>query len=147
MNNKLFSIVALLIVAAIACSGLAAAVPAVIDSVSVDGTVLDSNDINKLDVERGEEIEVKVTLTATGDSQDVEVEAFISGYEYNDRERMSDTSHPFDIENNTIYVKTLELDVPSRVDEDNYKLRIIVSDRNSDEVIQNYNLNFRLQPF
>jgi uncharacterized membrane protein len=141
MNKaKLFSVFALLIVVAVAFSGLVAAVPAVIDSVKVDGTELSSNSVNKLNVERGEEIEVKVTVTATGDSQDVEIEAFISGYEYNDKERMSDTSNSFDIENSTIYVKTLKLDVPTRVDEDNYKLRVMVSDRNSGEIIQNYNI-------
>lgn len=137
---KLYSIFALLALAAIACSGIACAIPAVIDSVKIDGTELSPSDVNRLNLERGAEIEVKVALRATGDSQDVEVEAFITGYEYNDRERISDTTHPFDIENSTIYVKTLGLEIPERVDEDSYKLRIIVSDRNSDELIQNYNL-------
>ena len=139
-KSKLFSVFALLIISAIALSGVAAALPAVIDSVIVDGTELSPNDVNKLDVERGEEIEVKVAIIATGDSQDVEIEAFITGYEYNDKERMSDISNSFDIENSTIYTKRLELEIPERVDEDNYKLRVIVSDRNSDTLIQNYNL-------
>ncbi len=139
-KSKLFSVFALLIISAIALSGVAAALPAVIDSVKVDGTVLSPSDVNKLNVERGEEIEIKVAIIATGDSQDVEIEAFITGYEYNGRERMSDISNSFDIEDSTIYTKRLELEIPERVDEDNYKLRIIVSDRNSDTLIQNYNL-------
>ncbi len=48
---KLFSVFALLIISAIALSGVAAALPAVIDSVKVDGTVLSPSDVNKLNVE------------------------------------------------------------------------------------------------
>jgi len=118
----------------------AAALPIVLDEVKVDGTTLDADASNRLDLERGQDIEVKVTLVAGGDAENVQVEAFISGYEYSDYESISDITHVFDVEDGEIHVKRLKLTLPEKADEDNYKLRIIVSDRYSYEIIENFNL-------
>ncbi|MBN2112404.1 hypothetical protein JW707_04890, partial [Candidatus Woesearchaeota archaeon] len=88
----------------------------------------------------GEEVEVKVILTAVADAENVEVEAEIEGYEYNDRESTSDSTHTFDVEENVTYTKTLNVPVPSRVEEDSYKLWITISDRNNERVVAGYNL-------
>ncbi|MCP3682804.1 MAG: hypothetical protein GY861_08955 [bacterium] len=116
------------------------AVPVTLEEVSIDNVDLDYGDVNKLDLERGDKFDIKVKLSASDDADDVEVVAFISGYEYNDRESLSDTTHVFDVENGTNYIKKLQLGIPSNVDDDTYKLRIMVSDRDGTELIQNYNL-------
>jgi hypothetical protein len=118
----------------------AAAIPVTIDEVSVDGTTLEPSALNRLDLERGQDIEVKVTLIAGADAENVQVEAFISGYEYNDYEAISDVTHTFDMGEKEIHVKKLTLRLPEKAEKDDYKIRIIVSDRYSEELIKNYNL-------
>jgi uncharacterized membrane protein len=46
----------------------------------------------------------------------------------------------FDVEEDVTYVKRLYLNLPDRVDEDKYKLRLLLTDRDGDELIENYNL-------
>lgn len=139
MKTKIFGLITMMLVAILAV-GVVAAVPLNIDEVKVDGTVVEITDVNRLDIERGEEIEVKVKISSTVDIDDVEVEAFISGYEYNDKERMSDSTHIFDVEADVTYTKTLTLKIPDKVEEDNYKLRILVSDRYGDTFVEDYKL-------
>jgi uncharacterized membrane protein len=95
-----------------------------------------------LNIDRGQDFDVRVTVTATDNIPNAEVQAFISGYEYNNdaSARLSDTSGVFDMSTNVTYVKTLSLKLPSDTQRDNYKLRVIVSDRNGQELIQDYNL-------
>ena len=116
------------------------ALPLSIEHVKLDGQELSANAVNRLDVERGKEIEVEVRLSSPQLLRNVEVEAFIAGYEFNDVERISDTTPPFDLDPNVSYVKKLQLTIPDEVDEDNYKLRIIVSDRDSELMTLPYGL-------
>lgn len=116
------------------------ALPVRIDKVEIDGTVITSNAVNRFDVVRGQTLPIAVTVTAVSDVNNLEVEAFITGFEFNDVERVSDLSAVFDAKTNVTYVKRLSLKLPDSLDKDDYKLRIIVSDRNGDEVIQNYDL-------
>ncbi len=116
------------------------AVPVSIDEVEVNGEEMIEDVDNRLDIQRGEEIEVKVRLNALADGEDLEVEAFISGFEHNDRTRLSDISDVFDVEADTTYIKKLRFDLSELVDEDDYLLRVIISDRNSDALIENYML-------
>ena len=141
MNNK-FKILSILMLFLIGVLSIGAqALQIAVDEVSVEGTSLaPAPQVNWLDLERGQEIEVRIELTGLADVDNVEVMAFISGYEYNDQEPMSDTTHVFDVEENVTYVKKLNLVLPSRVEEDNYLLRIIVSDRAGDEIVENYQL-------
>jgi len=133
----LISLIGILMLSGIAA---AATVPVIIDEVKVDGTIVSTSATTRLDLERGQNIPVRVEVTATADAEDIQIEAFISGYEYSDRESVSDATHVFDVEANVTYVKRLSLSLPDKVDEDDYKLRIIITDRNSDEVIQNYKI-------
>lgn len=133
-----------LLIALLLCIGLiggiAYALPVTIEELEVDDVEIDVNETNLLDVERGNRVEVEVRLSSGSDLSDVEVEAFISGYEYNDVDSISDRTHTFDMDANVTYVKRLYLDLSDLIDEDAYKLRIIVSDRFSDELVQSYNL-------
>ncbi len=142
MNAKQLSMIGLLVFALVAMTGLVSAIPVVINEVQVDGTELASNAANRLDIERGDEVQIRVELESTSDLDDVEILAIMTGYEYNDivTERLSANVGPFDMNENVTYVKKLSLSLPTDVDVDEYKLRIIVSDRDGDELVENYNL-------
>ncbi len=122
----------------------ALALPAELNKVTFDGNKLIEDSDNKLNVERGEEYQVKIAFTPTIDLEDVEVEAYISGYEYNNDERISDMIGPFDADEGVTYAKNLKLKIPDDADEDSYKLRIIVSDRHNAPLVANFNLKIAL---
>lgn len=142
MKRKYFGILTLCLVVASVLVGVVAAdtVPVYIDDVKVDGDSLEPFATNRLEIERGDEIEVKVILTAVADAENIEVEVEIEGYEYGDRESTSDSTHTFDVEENVTYVKKLNVPIPSRVEEDNYKLWVTISDRNNERVVAGYNI-------
>ena len=110
-----------------------------IDSVKVDGTTMTQSSTNMiLDAERGDEIEVKVQITPSTDMKDVEIEAVLRGIDSKDKvEDMTDT---FDVKQGVSYVKKLALPLVQKMDQDRYKLRIRVSDRDSATVEQTYEL-------
>jgi uncharacterized membrane protein len=128
----------------IAGSALAAAVPATIDSVKIDGFTLSPNDVNVRDLQRGEAFDLKINLEATGDARDVEIRVFITGFEFSRKNPITDATRPFDIEAGVSYVKTLELELPDRIDvdngEDTYRIRVVVAGRDNDEITENYRI-------
>lgn len=124
----------------LAVIGSAAALPAVLDEVEVDDTTLTQNAVNRLSLERGEEYKVRVRFTPTFDIDNAEVRVFISGYEFSDVEDIEDQTPVFDADGNVTYVKKLSIVIPDEVDEDDYKLRVVISDRFGDELVANYNL-------
>ena len=64
----------------------------------------------------------------------------MSGFEYSDIAPLSASTMVFDAEENVTYVRRVRLRTSDEVQEDAYKLRVIVSDRNSDAMTKNYNL-------
>lgn len=129
---------AIAIVSVLAVS--AAAVPVYIEDVKIDGDIIEADATNNLHIERGEDVEVKVILTATDDSEDIQVEAEIDGYEYDDHEVTSDRTHTFNVEENGTYTKRLTVPLPEKLDSDEYKLWITVTNRNDERLVQGYNL-------
>lgn len=113
------------------------ALPISIDEVEVDGTELNEDQVNRLSIERDQEFSVKVTFQGTASHDNIVGNAFISGYEH---DSVSDMVGPFDVEDDTTYTKTFKLTLPKDLDEDSYKLRIMFSDRNGQEIFLNYNL-------
>ncbi|MFQ5620761.1 MAG: hypothetical protein ACE5FT_02880 [Candidatus Nanoarchaeia archaeon] len=140
--TKFVTCLAILLLTAIAAVAPvhAQALPVTIDRAEIDDIEILADQANRLALERGHTYDVELALTALADTDDVEVEAFISGFEYNDIERIADLVGPFDMDAGNTYIKRLKVRVPDDVDEDDYKLRILVSDRNADTLIQNYNL-------
>ena len=134
---KLFSVLALLIVGLIAGSGLvnAASVPVSIEKVMIDGEELENGEVLG-GIERGDTIKVKVKLLASADDHDVQIEASVKGVDH-DREKAEDETDTFSVELNKTYYKTLTLELPDRMDIDEYALRIEVSNREDDEVVYN----------
>ncbi|VVB81883.1 NPCBM-associated, NEW3 domain of alpha-galactosidase [uncultured archaeon] len=137
MNKiTIITIMALFLAAISAVSAL----PVNLEEVQIDNTILQENAVNKLSLERGTDYEVRVKFTPTANIKDAEVRAFISGYEYSDVSDIADKSQLFDADSGVTYVKKLNIMIPEDVDSAEYKLRIIISDRYSDERVADYNL-------
>lgn len=138
MNAKslvsLVSVFVLIILGSLAVS----AAPLTIDKVEVNGDTVTTTDTNRLDLERGQDLDVKVRMSATSNSSNVEVSAFISGFEFNRNQPISDVTPTFDVESGVTYVKKLKLRLPDLAEEDNYLLRIMVTDRFGTELVQNF---------
>lgn len=109
-------------------------------TVDIDDITLNENAVNRLSLERGHDYDVRVRFTAEANLRDVQIRAFLSGYEFSDVEDVEDKTPLFDVQNGVTYVKKLSLKFPSDIDEDDYKLRIIISDRFNEEIVLNYNL-------
>ncbi|MBS3144604.1 hypothetical protein J4208_03385 [Candidatus Woesearchaeota archaeon] len=97
-----------------------------------------STTIPNLDVERGETIEIEVTLQGNatipgGQVPDVRVEARIVGYEFG---TVSDISDIFSVDEGLVYKKRLTLVIPEDIDASElYTLRVEASDsRNEDQI-------------
>ncbi|MBI2549597.1 hypothetical protein HYV83_00260 [Candidatus Woesearchaeota archaeon] len=141
MSKSLFlPLVVILFGVLMAGSALAAAVPVSIEAVDIDNFELSASELNIRDLERGEAFDVKIKVKASADANDVEIRAFVSGFEFSKTEDISDETRPFNVETNVSYVKTLKLKLPERADEDKYRLRIIVAGRDNDEVIKNFRI-------
>ncbi len=112
--------------------------------VKINGDEVTDDETVRTELERGNELDITVKLQSNSNytREDVEVSAFITGFEYNDDsdERLSDTSEPFDVEPNVVYTKKLTLKLPTVVEQDSYKLRVVVSDRYSSLKVFNFNL-------
>ncbi len=110
----------------------------VLQEVKVNSEVVDETETFTLALERGNEIDVKVKLLSNTSIGDVQVEAVMRGYDHNDL--IEDITSLFDLSGNVTVYKELTLTLPNRLDRDTYNLRIYVSDRDSDTVVKDYNI-------
>lgn len=138
IDMRINVIIALMVV--LLTVSVATALPITVDSVELDDISLSQNALNRVAIERGDQYEVEVRFTPWLDLDDVEIEAFLTGYEYNDVDRISDTIGVFSADANVTYVKRLQITFPDDIEEDAYKLRIIISDRDNPETVMSYNL-------
>jgi len=119
---------------------VADSVPAVIERAEIDDSRIEQGD-NILDIQRNEEFELELELFAYEDADDVEIRAFVSGFEHSGLEPISDLIGPLDLDANVTYKRSMKLTLPDDVEVDDYKLRVVISDRDNEEVIYNYNLH------
>src|SRR3989344_5834366 len=86
---------------------------------------------NNYKYERGEKLELDVCVQALANVEEAQVEADIYGYRYSNKDegKVSDTTDTFDLDENDTDCFTLNLEVPDRIDQDYYKLRIRAADR------------------
>jgi len=129
----------------IALVGAVSALPVTITDLEIDDNDVQPGDTVRLDVLRGDSFDIEIRAESPVDLDDVEWTAFITGYEYNRAQALFDAVGPFDMDANVSYKKTLKITLPDEVDEDDYKLRIVISDRNGDEVIQNFNVKIDVE--
>lgn len=118
----------------------AVALPITLDEVEIDDTILIEDAVNRLSLERGEEYEVRVRFTPKENLENVEVEVSITGYEYSDIEDIDDHTPVFDADAGVTYVKKLSIVIPDDADEDDYKLRVYITDRFNEARVATYNL-------
>lgn len=119
---------------------VAQAIPITIDRAELNDIELSPNSATRLDIERSQELEVELQLTSTEKQRQVEVQAFLTGFEYNDAKRIGDATQTFDMEPNVVYPKKLTIKLSHLLELDNYKLRIVISDRDGESLVQNYNI-------
>ena len=99
-------------------------------SVELDGVDLSTATVS---VERGETLDLDVLVTGLADSEDVQVKAWIGGYEH---DVVQATSSMFDVESGVTYKVSLALDVPGDLEAGDYTLWVEVFDATSDSFSQ-----------
>lgn len=114
-------------------------VPVSIDSAQIDGFDLSQSGTTVRDMERGQSFKLKVQLTGTSNANAVEVRAFVTGFDSSSN-KISDSTNTFDVVKGVSYVKTLSLKLPDNVQEDTYRIRVIIGGRDNDEVTQDYRI-------
>ncbi len=136
---RLISLLVVFIIGILVMSGIACATTYVIEKVELDDDELSTSSTNFVRaIERGEEFKVKVHLHSISDVENVQVETELRGYDHNDR--VEDITDVFDMKANVTYVKKLTLKFAERLDEDRYKLRVQVQDRDSETFDESYEL-------
>ncbi|MBN1644635.1 hypothetical protein JW851_01165 [Candidatus Woesearchaeota archaeon] len=142
MKTKMLSALSILLIILLATTAIA--LPIDINKVEIDGERVDDSEV-RLDVQRGQEVEIELTIIPTEDVEDIEIRAFISGYEYNDFDEIADSIGPISMDQGVKYRKTLRVTLPEDVEEDDYKLRLLLTNRNGDDVIvKNYQIKVDL---
>lgn len=111
-----------------------------IQRAEIDDTRIEPFGENVLDIERDQSFELELELFSPVDEDDVEIHAFISGYEFSDIEPIKAQMGPFDVKANVTYKRSMTLELPRDLEEDKYKLRLFLTDRFGDEVTYNYEL-------
>lgn len=107
--------------------------------VKANGDIVENGDEVRLSLERNENLEVKVELMAMADIDNVAIEAEIYG---DDHYQIDDQTSTFDVVNQTIYIKTLELELPDIMEKDEYDLRVTVAPRTG--AVKTYNYLLRI---
>jgi uncharacterized membrane protein len=131
-----------LLAIALLASSFASAVNLDVVYVEINGDELGMADnyTHNLEVQRGEDIEIKVRVHAMDDVSNVQVEADIVGYKYADKEEalVSDTSKTFDLTAGDLKNVELNLEIPTKMDKKYTKLRIRVADEDGTSFEQVY---------
>jgi len=135
-----WNILVALVFALTLVTAAASALPVVIEQVEVDGTEVFSTGFNSLDIERGQDVDVTIEFTVLEDVENVELFVFLSGYEYNDKESISQVLGPYDLQEDRRYVREATLTLPFDLDVDEYKLRLVMANRNGEEIVERYDL-------
>ncbi len=126
MKNTISVLLAVFLVSFLAI-GMVSALPAV-EKVKINGDVFEPGD--SLEVERGDELDIRVRLTAGNVSEDdIEITAEVLGYEYSDHEPIFDRAHTFDLDAGDTTYKDLTINLPYKMDKDRYDLRVTVGTR------------------
>jgi len=138
--SKIVGLMTIFLFAVLAFSSVAVALPLVIEEVQIDDITVTEGAVNRLDLERGNEFEVEIRFTPTADIDDMEIEASIKGFEFNDFEAITDVTHTADYDAGVTYVRRLHLTISEFAEEDDYKVRIIMANRNGDIEVRDYNI-------
>ena len=138
MIKQIFSLLTVFLIGVLMSSTVFA--DKLIDEVKINGDAVTQSGTNFiLDVERGDDLNLKVKFRSnTTDVDDVQIEAVVRGIDSNTR--VEDITDVFDATANVTYIKKLSLPLIDKIDQDGYKLRIRISDRDTATVEQTYEL-------
>lgn len=137
MIKKLFAMLSIFLISIIMSSVAFGEIK--VDFVKVnDDEVKQSGTNFILDVDRGDKLEVRVRLSSNISMEDVQIEAVLRGVDSS--ETVDDVTDAFDMKANVSYTKTLNLPLIQKIDQDTYRLRIRISDRDSPTFEQTYDL-------
>ncbi len=139
MAAKKFMYAMLLVVMALFAVASVAALPVTIDQVKVNGDELESGSTNYMALQKDNEFEIKVRVTATDDVDNAQIEVAMRGYDHDDL--IEDISDVFDMKANRTYIKKFKIKLPWRMDKDTYKLRVRVEDRDGSTTQENYEID------
>ena len=141
-NKKMLSflMIALLALAMIPAGLVSATSDLDVLYLKIDGETVDLTGGNILQVRRGDSLPIRLNVLALADVEDVQVTAGIFGYQYSQYESVIETSKTFDLEASRTTRIDMDIDVPVNMDNDDYKLRIFVTDRNSVSMTYEYDL-------
>ena len=104
--------------------------------VEVDETTLTSG-TTILDLKRGNTFEVRIEASSTVNISDAQLEVSLAGIH---NENVEDTTDTFDMGAGVTYVKRLTLELPERMDQDTYNLRVRLEDRGDGQAQSEYDL-------
>jgi len=98
------------------------------DSIEIDDKeIIGDNPVSVAGLEKDDTIEVDVQFTANDDTS-VEIEVELSGD--GKKDKVSDSTDEFNVNDGTTYTKTLELELPQRMDQDRqYQIRVTISNK------------------
>jgi uncharacterized membrane protein len=141
MKTKMF---AMFLALMILCVGAVSAVNLQIDSLEVNGRSLISSDSTSRtrDYMRGQTLELDICVSALAEVKDAQIYAYITGYDYVKYEtsKVNDMTRTFDLKEGHDDCFTLNLEVPTKIDKDYFKLRIRADDRDGVSVDKTYQL-------
>ena len=142
-KNVFLAILSILVIALFAAN--VAAVGLDVEYVKLNDDILDESNGHAInyEVKRGEELDIRVKLTALENVADVVVRADIIGYDYSsyEHDKVSDETRTFDLTMNDTVYKNLNLMIPADHDQDYLKLRIYVADRDGVSYEETYELH------
>ncbi|MEA3430551.1 MAG: hypothetical protein U9R08_04735 [Nanoarchaeota archaeon] len=121
---KILGVLTVFLIAMIAIATTATALPTIQD-VEINGNDYRENTV----IERADNLEIELEVYAGQSEEDVQISAEILGYEYNDYEDLTDTTHNFDMDAGDTEFKTLKLKVPEEMDKDYFDVRVRVGSR------------------
>ena len=133
----LFVFISLIVLASM--GAMAAPIPVGIEWVEVEGTRLDPSGQSVLREEfrREDELNVRIRLSSPTRVDDVVVTAFVSGYEFGG---ISDSLRIHRMDPGRALTRDLNLKLPHLMDDGEYKLRIIVTDRDSSALVEEFDI-------
>ena len=126
----------------ILCTGLVSAVNLEITDLEVNGHDISSTSTVARDFNRGEKLNVYICVESLAEVRDAQIYAYISGYDYanDDPNKVYASTDTFDLLSGHSDCFDLELEVPTKIDKDYFKLRIRADDRNGESVDETYQL-------
>ncbi len=121
--------------------------PVDIDWVEVENVELEATTSTFRETfDRDEEIEVRVRLTVPSsvpdDLEDVTLTVFLSGYEF---DTISDSERIHRMKPGRAYTEELNLRLPQLMDKGDYKLRVMVTDKDSETLVEEYDIDVTLE--